>query len=380
MNILVLNNTSDLYGGSRILSIVVSILAERKHRPIVILSENGPLTAELDKLGVEWRIIRLGILRRKYLSLSGILNRISVTSKAWKALNKVVDQEKIDLIYSNTTGVFIGAFLAKRRKIKHIWHVHEIIKKPAAFTRILGYLLGKYSDLVIVVSDAVKNHWKNHINGAPIERIYNGINTVPFEQKQGELKQELNIPKDALLILMIGRVNHWKGHHYFIDIAQLIHQQYKNVHFVLAGDAYPGNEHLVEKLENRINNLSFKQKVQYIGYREDIPNLLSSADLFVLPSTQPDPFPTVILEAMASSTCVAATAHGGALEMIDPHKTGIHIPFDDAVNAAHEIGLILNEVTLKHLGALGRDRIQQHFSLEAFKNNIIEAFETVNRK
>ncbi len=377
MNILVLNNTSDLYGGSRILSIVVDILAKGGHNPIVILSEKGPLIDELDRLGVEWRIIRLGILRRKYLSIKGILNRINVTRKAWKALNSLIDEKQIDLIYSNTTGVFIGAFLAKRRKIKHVWHVHEIITKPVAFTHILGYLLGKCSDLVIVVSDAVKTHWLKHISGAPIERIYNGINTLPFEQKLGDLKLKLAIPEKDILILMIGRVNHWKGHHYFLDIAEHIQAENKNVHFVLAGDAYTGNEHLVEILKNRIENLSFANNVHYLGYREDIPNLLGSADLFVLPSTLPDPFPTVILEAMASATCVAATAHGGALEMIDPGKTGIHIPFDNAKAAAENIEVILNEVTLKHLGALGRDRIQQQYSLNAFRGNILNTFNSL---
>jgi len=113
MNILVLGASSDLYGGSKILSIVANILAEGKHNPIVVISETGPLVEELAKHNVEVKIIRLGILRRKYMSISGILNRITVTRSAWKALNSLIDDRKIDLIYSNTTGVFIGAFLAK---------------------------------------------------------------------------------------------------------------------------------------------------------------------------------------------------------------------------------------------------------------------------
>ncbi|RZJ80635.1 MAG: glycosyltransferase family 1 protein, partial [Flavobacterium sp.] len=135
MNILILGASSDLYGGSKILAIVANILQKGKHKPIVVVSEHGELIGELNRLGVEVRIVRLGILRRKYFSVPGILNRIKVNRSAWKALGKLIDEEKIDVVYSNTTGVLIGAFLAKKKNIKHIWHIHEIITKPKTFTR-----------------------------------------------------------------------------------------------------------------------------------------------------------------------------------------------------------------------------------------------------
>lgn len=375
MNILVLNNTSDLYGGSKILSIVVKILAEGNHKPIVVLSETGPLVHELAKLNTEVKIIRLGILRRKYLSVPGVLNRLTVTKRAWKALNKLVDENDIDVVYSNTTGVFIGAFLAKKRKIKHVWHVHEIITKPKAFTRALGYLLGKYSDEIIVVSEAVKKHWQKHIPGKQITRIYNGIDTTEFENTEGTLKQELNIDPGAILITMIGRVNHWKGQAYFIDIAKNVLKAHPDTKFVIAGDAYKGNEHLVDQLIARISTDELNGSVHYIGLRTDVANLLSSSDVFVLPSTQPDPFPTVILEAMASAKPVVATNHGGATEMVIDQHTGLLIPFDNAYTAAAQINALLNEPEkIKSMGQAGKKNLQEHYSLLAFKNAILEIF------
>jgi glycosyltransferase involved in cell wall biosynthesis len=376
MNILVLNNTSDLYGGSKILSIVVKILAEGKHKPIVVLSESGPLVDELAKLDVDIRIIRLGILRRKYLSVKGILNRLTVTRHAWKSLSKLVDENNIDLIYSNTTGVFIGAFLAKKRKIKHIWHVHEIITKPKAFTKTIGFLLGKYSDSIIVVSDAVKNHWNKHVLNKSITRIYNGIDTVAFESTKGHLKEELNLDKNEILVAMIGRVNHWKGQDYFIDIAKNILKKQPETKFVMAGDAYAGNEHLVDKLNNRISNEGLLNSIYYIGYRTDVPNLLNSADIFVLPSILPDPFPTVILEAMASAKPVIATNHGGAVEMIVDDETGILIPFDNAEVAADKIVPLISDLAkISKMGEAGKKRINTLYSLEAYKNSILAIFQ-----
>jgi len=372
MNILILGTSSDLYGGSKILSIVAKILADNNHKPIVVLSETGELVDELKKLGVEVRIIRLGILRRKYFSVPGILNRINVTGKAWNLLSKLIEDEKIDILYSNTTGVLIGAFLARKKKIKHIWHIHEIITKPKIFTRVLSFLIEKYSHNIIVVSNAVKQHWEKHIHKRAITRVYNGIDTSIYGQGEESLKQELNLNNNEFLIGMIGRVNHWKGQDYFIDIAKLILEKQPNVKFVIAGDAYPGNEHLVDKLVTRIENENLKNAIYYIGYRTDIPNILNSLDVFVLPSTSPDPFPTVILEAMASSKPVIATGHGGACEMIADNETGLLIPFDNAQQSAGKIlKLITNKKRLSEMGKLAKVRIETLFSLKMFTKSIL---------
>lgn len=375
MNILILGASSDLYGGSKILAIVANILQEGKHKPIVVVSEHGELIGELNRLGVEVRIIRLGILRRKYFSVPGILNRIKVNRSAWKALGKLIDEEKIDIVYSNTTGVLIGAFLAKKKNIKHIWHIHEIITKPKTFTRILGRLVNKYADNVIVVSDAVKNHWKEYINTTNINRIYNGIDTSIYTRSEGLLRKELNLKETDLLIGMIGRVNHWKGQDFFIDIARQILNHEPDTKFIIAGDAYPGNEHLVDKMLDRLNNELPPQSVFYIGYRTDIPSILKSIDIFVLPSILPDPFPTVILEAMASSKPVVATNHGGALEMVAHMETGIIIPHDNVEESAGEIlKLIRNREKVAAMGELGNIRINTLFSLEKFRESILKLF------
>lgn len=375
MNILILGASSDLYGGSKILSIVANILKEGNHHPIVVVSEDGELIGELNKLGVTVKIIRLGILRRKYLSFPGILNRIKVTRSAWKSLSKIIDEQKIDVVYSNTTGVLIGAFLAKKKKIKHIWHIHEIITKPKIFTKILGRLVARYADNVIVVSDAVKIHWQKYIGGSKINRIYNGIDTGIYEQSTAQLRNELNLKNTDVLVGMIGRVNHWKGQDYFIDIAKHILQKQPDTKFVIAGDAYPGNEQLVDKMVDRIKIELPQQSIFYIGYRTDIPNILKSIDIFVLPSILPDPFPTVILEAMASAKPVVATNHGGALEMVAHMETGIIIPHDNAEKSANEIlKLITSGEKISSMGKLGSERINKLFSLEKFRESILKLF------
>lgn len=373
MNILFFHNTSDLYGAGRILLNVTENLAKNRHRPIVIVSEDGLLVAELKKRHIEVRIIRLGILRRKYFSVPGILNRIRVMKAAWKNLNQLIDDEKIDLIFSNTTGVLISAFLAKKRGIPHIWHVHEIITKPAIFTRAIGYVLRKYSDHVVVVSDAVKNHWKKHVGQRELTRIYNGIDLRPFDDKTAGLRRELNLPENATLIGMIGRVNKTKGQKYLLEIAKRTIGQYPDTRFILVGDAYPGNEHLVDDLNEEIVRSGLSKHVINLGYRSDIINIMNSLDIFILPSVLPDSFPTVILEAMAAAKPVVATRQGGAVEMVADMETGILIPLDDATVAAGRIAPLIADPELRRImGQKGHERLQAHFSIETFDREFLK--------
>lgn len=82
MNILLLHSSSDLYGASKILLGIVHLLKKRNHRVWVVLSEAGPISSELISAGATVVYIRLGILRRKYVSPSGIINRMLTIRKA----------------------------------------------------------------------------------------------------------------------------------------------------------------------------------------------------------------------------------------------------------------------------------------------------------
>ena len=100
-----------------------------------------------------------------------------------------------------------------------------------------------------------------------------------------------------------------------------------------------------------------------------------SIDILVLPSQQPDPLPTVILEAMQYGIPVAATAQGGALEMVEENETGIFIPLDNAAVAAEKIHAILPSSISLQMGATGKERAAINFSKAAIEKNIKEVFE-----
>jgi glycosyltransferase involved in cell wall biosynthesis len=380
MRILFLHSSSDTYGASKIFLQTVALMQERGHACVVVLSNKGSLQLALEQIGVDVHIVNLGIIRRQYFNLAGIINRFQKWRTAIRILNSVVLSHEIDLIYSNTAAVLIGGYIAKRNGIRHLWHIHEIIEKPAFLHRFLAGRFKATADQLIVVSKAVEQHWQHALPANKIVQIYNGIAPIKTATAP-DYTTALNIPDTALVIGMAARIHYWKGQSYFVEIARelLLAQKTRNenapLYFLIAGDPFPGYEYLLDQLQTQLRDPIFEGRVFYIGLVKEMDVFYRSIDLLILPSQLPDPLPTVILEAMQYGIPVAATAQGGALEMVQDNATGILIPLDNAVLAAEKINAILPATIRQQMGAAGKQRVATYFSQAAFEKNMISIFE-----
>ena len=382
MNILALHVVSDMYGSSKVLLQAVTALQQKGHKVCVVVSEEGPLTIQLQKAGIQTKIIRLGILRRRYFNFFGIINRAVVLTRAFFALKKLCKAQQIDLIYTNTAPVVIGGLLAKFTGIKNVWHLHEILEKESFMHRFFGKLINATASKVVVVSNAVYNNWAGIIDARKMVTVYNGYNAndvaavnvaaVNVAPPISNLREHLGIAANTVLVGMVGRINNIKGQPYFIEIAAAAKAAGLNCHFVMIGDAYTGYEYLYKILEQQIQNLGLQEMVTNLYYQPNAASLIQDLDIFVLPSIKPDSFPVVVLEAMAASKPVIATAQGGALEQIDDCVTGFLVPINDANTAAQKLGVLVNNPFMRSkMGEGGKQKLQTQFSEEAFKVNIV---------
>jgi glycosyltransferase involved in cell wall biosynthesis len=381
MHILLLHSSSDLYGASKIFLQTAQILKAQGHTCHVVVSANGPLVEKLKQDNIQVAVINLGIIRRKYFSPLGIINRISKWSKANDLLNKYIQQNGIELVYANTTAVLLGAYLANKNKIKHVWHVHEIIEKPKFLFLAIQWIMKRYTSTIICVSKAVQDHWSKNAPSllSKMQVIYNGIGPVE-KSTEVNFKTQYQIPKEAIVIGMAGRVHFWKGQSYFLQIAKQLlkpsseNNQAKPLYFIITGDAFPGYEYLVDEIQNFIKKNQLWDRIFYTGFEHEMDKFYSSIDLLILPSQLPDPLPTVVLEAMQYGIPVVATAQGGALEMIAENETGIFIPMDDVTIATNKIYDLLQKKGQSAMKERCIQRVNQHFSITAFENNIANLF------
>jgi len=341
------------------------------------------------------QIVNLGIIRRQYFNFAGIINRFQKWRNAVGVLNEIIQSHQIDTIYSNTAAVLIGGYVARRNGLKHIWHIHEIIEKPAFLHRFLAWRFRTTADQLIVVSKAVEQHWQHALPANKIVQIYNGIEPIK-PSIIPDFKIVFNIPTNVLVIGMAARIHYWKGQSYFVQIARALlskmdslsnpSSQHNNdstnqqeliqpLYFVIAGDPFPGYEYLLEELKAQLKDPIFEGRVFYVGLVKEMDVFYRSIDLLILPSQQPDPLPTVILEAMQYGIPVVATAQGGALEMVKENETGIFIPLDNAAVAAEKIIAILPASIGQQMGKAGKERAATYFSQAAFEKSILTVFE-----
>jgi glycosyltransferase involved in cell wall biosynthesis len=369
--ILFLQSSSELYGSGKILLQVLGIYRSQGFVPVVILPGEGDLAESMRAEGFIVKIKNLGILRRKYVNPKGLINRLKRNIQAYIFLNQLHRQYQFQLVYSNTLAVIIGSIWAKNHRIPHCWHIHEILLGPTILIQFLVKLLDASTPIPIAVSESVALHWRRFLKKSKPEVIHNGIPYDQFLSTDSDAKSKLNLPQDRLVITMVGRINPGKGQVFFLEVARELVLDQLPVHFVLVGDPYPGYESILEEIEKKINDFGLSDHVTNLGFRLDIPEILAASDLFVLPSTLPDSFPTVILEAMASGLPVIASVSGGASEMVVAGETGFLFPISDGSSAVSALRtLIENQELRQKMGQAARSRVLSQYSLEAFETKI----------
>ena len=214
--------------------------------------------------------------------------------------------------------------------------------------------------------------------GVPAARVTcvaTGVDLTRFHPKiLATLRQELGLPPDVALIGMISVLRSWKGHATFMEAAaKLLADGRRKVHFVIAGDG-PAREEWTQKIALE----PWKGHVSLIGHRADVPNVLASLDVLVLPSYAHEGIPQIILQAQAMARPVVATTIGGIPEVVADGVTGLLVPPKDADGLAEKIAAILDDPALADsLGHAARAHIKESYSLDAMGEKLLALYDTL---
>lgn len=371
--ILYLHAGAEMYGADKILLELVSGLDKTKFKPIVILPTDGVLREKLEEANISVHVISYPILRRKYFNPKGIIEYVSNYKSKSDDIIRFLDQNniKVDLIHVNTLAVLEGIRLKKKLNIPLYWHIHEIITHPKIINNFLCWCVNRYSDKAIVVSGPVKKHLINSgVNSQKIKVIHNGIDSGTFspDVKSNYLYKEWNIPKNAIKVGMIGRVNNWKGQGDFLEALAPLLDKFDNLYLFIIGSAFEGQEWRVNNLKEKITTLPHNNRIIYSEFRKDNYAVEHFFDILILPSTSPDPLPTVVLETMGCGRAIIGYAHGGITEMVkDQYNGRLVSPLDkDSLRKAVE-NCIIDKKYIKW-GENSRKRLLENFSLAKFIN------------
>jgi glycosyltransferase involved in cell wall biosynthesis len=261
---------------------------------------------------------------------SKIVNMIIMVLNLFVVLPQLlytIIRRDIKLLHSNRPDMHIPAIIAaKLTGIPVIAHDHLFLKSLKH--RIIDFICGLFSDRIISVSQAMKDQLnipKRYLNKVII--VHNGIDVEEFRRNaiMRDLRVELNIRHDQIILGMLTRLSPEKGLEYLIEGFHLIKQKHPNVKLIIAGDVYSkSDEKYKAKLLNLIARLNLSDDVIMPGYCGDIKDMISIFDIAVS-SSLAESFGMFVLESMMMGKPVVATDVGGVSEVLLDSQTGIII-------------------------------------------------------
>ena len=158
-----------------------------------------------------------------------------------------------------------------------------------------------------------------------------------------------------------------KGHEYLVDAASRLLERRDDVRFMIAGEvANESDREYEQALKRRIERAGIKDRIQFLGWVEDMPTYLDSLDVFVLPSLN-EGIPGAVREALSMAVPVVATDVGGTAEVVVDGETGYLVQPEDGEQLAEAIELLLDDRDRRErMGAAGREWIVEEFSVEQY--------------
>ena len=200
---------------------------------------------------------------------------------------------------------------------------------------------------VITTSSRISKGLVEELRLSPecVECIPTGIDLEVFQANTtGTLHQELGLGPGVPLVGMVSVIRSWKGHDFFIEAAKELSEPFPNAHFVVAGG---GNDRRLEKIKRWIREAGLEDRFHLLGHRTDIPNLLASYTVLVLPSTGHEGIPQIVLQSHAMQCPVIGTTVGGIPEVVEDGETGLLVPPMNPHAIANAIGRLLRDEPLR---------------------------------
>jgi len=192
---------------------------------------------------------------------------------------------------------------------------------------------------------------------AKVSVIPNGVDFDRFDRAVPLDRSDLAIPSAAPVLVGVGRLDPQKGWELLIDAMPAVWAEIPEARLLIAGDGP-----LRDDLKTRIDAIDTRARIRLLGYRDDIPRLLKTADLVVAPS-QWEGMPNAVLEGMAAGRPIVATAAEGVTELIEPGQHGLVVPVGDGHALAKAIvQMLTNRDAARWMGQAARDRARTGFT------------------
>lgn len=332
-------------------------LSARGHRIQLLYTEGGDLEPGWDAVvESKVRVSGYALWRRAPLASAASLLRVRATMRRLAP----------DLVYLHHHRHAPVAATAGRPVVCHM-HLppppRRSRQEALALRRVRGF---------IAVSEFTARQWTERLGRSAdaFSVVPNGVDLEGFapadDARRRTVRARLRLPEDAFLLVYAGRLDPEKGVDRALDALGLLGDE--SVHLAVAGEPNPGSfggdGRAARAYGEHLRARSVGLPVTWLGRVQDVADLLAAADLVVLPSLFPDPFPLIVLETLASGTPIVASAVGGIPEVLSGRLEVSLVPAGDVTALAERVRSLLDwRRRTPQLGRDGRALVEQRFTL-----------------
>lgn len=317
-------------------------------------------------------------LRKEGFAVHHLNKKDGVDYKLFFRIARLFRRERIDLVHCHNFGALLYGAVGSRlaRTSGTIYTAHGLYSAGRLGKLRLPRLVPV--DRVVVVSDSARDAMLAPGRMVPerVETLPNGIDTTLFGAKADskKLRAELGLPWDAPVFGIVARLSPEKLHHVLLDAMVLLIQRLPKALLVVVGDGA-----LRADLEQHAKQIGVTSSVSFLGERSDVHRLLQAFDVFVL-SSETEGLSLTLLEAAAAGLPIVATDVGGNSEVVVDGHNGILVePNNPQALAAAMERLAAEPKRARSMGELGRERVNELYSLDAMVKRYEAVYDGVLR-
>ncbi len=298
-------------GGESYLLSLVEKLDKEKFEPVVLSFTDGPMMERLKNMGVKTHLV---------------YTETPFDVRVWKGVRQIVNDENPDIVHAHGTRAMSNVFSAAKSKSLpliytcHGWSFHTGQHPVIKALRVQSEkYLTRQSNINVCGAKTNRDEARKVFGTFDAEIIYNSIDSNKFNPygKYKNIRQELNIAGDEILIGSVARFTLQKQPLQLIAAFAEVSKKVPRAKLLLVGDG-----ELKEEVNGLIEKLQLGDRVIVQPFRQDIPDVLSGIDIFVLPSLW-EGFPIALIEALSMGKAVVATAVNGTPELVQHNENGL---------------------------------------------------------
>ncbi len=364
MNILFLDQFSELGGAQQCLLNLLPGIQARAWRAHVAAPGAGPLMDRVQALGISYHALPHREYANGRKGAGDVLRFALGLPPAVAQLRALVRDLSVDLLYVNGPRVLPAASFAGRGLV---FHAHSVVPQPLARFLALRALRRSAAE-VIAVSEYAAASWRRSVPALPMHVIYSGVGDA-----SGAEPLVRGLRRDPWRVGFIGRIAPEKGALDFVRAARVMNRTRSGVQFVLCGAPVFSDASYALRVKAESRDLP----VAFWGWQDDIPAVLRSLDLVLVPSSAEDSAPRVILEAFSAGVPVVAYSSGGIPELVHS-DAGLLVPERTPEALASAAGMLLDHPgQLRAMGLSARRVWAERFQAARYSEEIVRVLERV---